>query len=354
MTTSEVIRVALILILIIVLVLRSGKFRKKLMERRREKEREEAKQQRLAERKEAKRKRRDQLLEKREQTAKILRSNLEALQQKSVKAAGFELFYLEGGDSRQPTVLLLHGFAGIKEDWTACANFLVAEGFHVVAPDLPGFGQTVKNPDLQYDVTTQAKRIRALAQKLGLTPSHLVGSSLGGSIAATYAYGAADEVSSLTLIEPFGVRVPHESELDQWLKQDRNPLAIAAPAAYENLLGFLFVEPPAWSEALKQVRAEQIAHNRSFYLKVWQEIRTGEKAYLLDQLLPAIRHRTLVLQGGESKVVHPSTAEMIGRRMKQVQVVVLEGCGHFPAVERPREAAEHLVSFLKASATPSA
>ena len=69
---------------------------------------------------------------------------------------------------------------------------------------------------------------------------HLVGHSVGGSIAAAVAYGASQEVASLTLIEPFGVRVPYQSKLDEILAQERNPMVIATPTAYDNLLGFVF------------------------------------------------------------------------------------------------------------------
>ena len=250
-------------------------------------------------------------------------------------------------------MLLLHGFAGQKEDWNAFAQPLLEKNLHVVAPDLPGFGENVKNPDANYEVTTQAKRIRAFANALELERFHLVGSSLGGTIAAAYVYGAADQVLSLTLIEPFGVRVPYESELDKYLARGVNPLAVANSAAYDNLLGFLFETPPALPEALKQHQAEQAAVHRGFYLKMWPQIRGGERAHLLDLLLPELNKKTLVIQGEKSKVVHPATVQIICNMVRGSRAATIEGCGHLPAVEKPQETARHFLQFLREAPAPA-
>ncbi len=283
----------------------------------------------------------------RRKTAEILVRAAPGLRQKSVTAAGQEIWYLEEGRTDAPTVLLLHGFAGAKEDWVEVARRLVVAGLRVVTPDLPGFGQNRIDPDRSYDVTTQVKSIRAFIQQLGLGKLHLAGCSLGAAVAAGYAYAAAADTASLTLIEPFGVRVPYPSELDQMLEQGRNPLVIANPQAYDNLLGFLHTTVPDLPPGLKQHRAEQAAENRVFYLKMWKEVRHGERAHLLDLLLPEIKVPTLVLLGGDSKVIHGATADVIRAMMPdRARTAVIEGCGHFPMVERPAETAEHLLELL--------
>ena len=349
MTTSEWIRVGVIIVAILILLARRYDLMGTLRERKKKKERQEAHQRRRVERKEQRQQAQERQQDARAQTAEILKRGLGRLQQKSLQAAaGLEIWYLEGGaqpDARP--VLLLHGFGGDKENWGQVGQLLVGEGCHLVAPDLPGFGQNAKDPKKPYDVTTQTKRVRAFIHKAGLKSFHLVGHSVGGSIAAAIAYSAPKEVASLTLIEPFGVRVPYESELDKMLEQERNPMVIATPMGYDNLLGFVFHHPPEMTPALKKVRAEQAAKNRIFNLKVWKEIWEGERANLLDLLLPVIKTKTLIIQGAQSKVVHPATPEVVTGMMTDVRSAVIENCGHFPMLEQPEETAEHLMNFFK-------
>ncbi len=348
MTTSEWIRVAIIVVCILVLLARRYDLLGTLQEKQKKKELREAKLRRREERKEQRQQAQDRQAEKKAETAEILKRGLGRLLQKSLPVAGQEIWYLEGGarpDAR--TVLLLHGFGGAKENWNEVGQLLIAEGYHLVVPDLPGFGQNDKNPDLPHDVTTQTKRVRAFIQRAGLQQFHLVGHSVGGSIAAAIAYSAAQDVASLTLIEPFGVRVPYESELDKMLEQERNPMVIATPMAYDNLLGFVFHQPPEMPPALKKLRAKQAAENRVFNLKVWKEIREGERAHLLDLLLPEVKVSTLILQGAQSKVVHPATPDVVAAMMTGARSAIIEDCGHFPMLEQPQTTAVYLMEFFK-------
>ena len=353
MTASEIVRVVLIIGLVIFLIVwRSGvKDQLKESREKRRKEDEEKRQAQVRATVRDKAKQKEQAKIRR--TSQILKLNLEGLEQKSADVAGTKVWYLEGGlTSRAGTALLLHGFAGQKEDWNAFARPLLTEGLHVVAPDLPGFGQNEKKAELSFEVTTQAKRLRALTKTLALGRCHLVGSSLGGSIATAYTYAAADQVASLTLIEPFGVRVPYESELDQYLSRGINPLVPATPEAYDNLLGFLYERLPTMPEPVKAHRAREAAEHRDFYLKMWPQIRGGERAYLLDLLLPEIKTHLLVLQGQKSKVVHPATAEMIKNMVRGSIAVTLPECGHLPAAEEPEQTARYFLSFLQKLSAP--
>lgn len=348
MSMSEIVRLVLAGGLIVFLVGWRMGLRQHLKERRENKRKLEAEEQKKASLEEARRRAQQEKEATARRTSQILRIGLQGLAQKSVEAAGLETWYLEGGvANRGPSVLLLHGFASCKEDWNVFAGPLLEAGFHVVAPDLPGFGQNAKDPDLSYEVTTQAKRIRALVKELEIEGFHLAGSSLGGSIAAALTYGAPDLVSSLTLIEPFGVRVPYESGLDQALARGVNPLVVSAPEDYDALMGFLFETPPAIPDTVKHLRARDAVDHRDFFLKMWPQICGGERAHLLDLLLPEIRRKTLVIQGAKSKVTHPATAAIIANMVRGALVVEIPDCGHLPAVEKPEETARHFLRFVE-------
>jgi pimeloyl-ACP methyl ester carboxylesterase len=100
------------------------------------------------------------------------------------------------------TCLLLHGFAGSLDGWAGTAAGLVADGFAVVAPDLPAHGAS----------TAAAETPQSIADLLGAAwpalqlaaPVHLVGHSMGGAVALLLAAARPERVASLTLIAPLG------------------------------------------------------------------------------------------------------------------------------------------------------
>jgi abhydrolase domain-containing protein 6 len=267
----------------------------------------------------------------------------------------WQISYLAGGDRKATsTVLLLHGFAADKEHWLDVFPPLQAAGYQVFAPDLPGFGSNFPDPDGQFDATSLAKQIRTFARQAGLVSFHLVGHSIGGIIAASYAYAFPSEVATLTLIEPLGVTGPVESDLDRQLKNHRNPFLIAKPEAYDQLLAFATATPPPMQAARKRRRAENLSSQRPFYQLVWSKLLEGERSRLLDLLLPELKKRTLVVFGAKSKVVSQATGKMLELRMADARVGVIPDCGHWVMLEKPKELAELLISFFKGGGPPKA
>jgi pimeloyl-ACP methyl ester carboxylesterase len=262
------------------------------------------------------------------------------------------MWYLAGPKAKGPTVVLLHGFATDKEQWVAVARLLFEAGYHVIAPDLPGFGANFRDEEGKYDATSMAKQLRSFARGAGLGLFHLVGHGTGATVAASYAYGMPSELATVTLIEPLGLSAPGESDLDKMVSKGRNPLVPATPQAYDHMLGFVTTTPPPMSGAVKKKRAETLAANREFYTRVWADLREGDRAHLLDLLLPEIKVRMLVMFGAKSRVVHASTAKMAEKRLegRDARVTVLPDTGHWLVVEKPKEVVEALISFWKAPA----
>ena len=75
--------------------------------------------------------------------------------------------------------MLVHGFGDRKETWTLFAARF-RKTFNLVIPDLPGFGQSSRDPEQKFDMVSQARWLRALLDSLSLGEVYLVGSSMGG------------------------------------------------------------------------------------------------------------------------------------------------------------------------------
>lgn len=265
-----------------------------------------------------------------------------------------QISYLRGG-RKGPTVVLLHGFAADKEHWLPLLPLLEKHDYQVIVPDLPGFGANFREADASYDAPALARQLRGFARAADLGMFHLVGHSIGATLAASYAYAFPVEVASLTLIEPLGLTSPSQSDLDRLLAQKRNPFLVGSVAAYDALLAFTTVKPPPMPSSLKKKRAETMAADRAFYQTVWGSLVAGERAGLLDMLLPELKVRTLAVFGGASRAVHPSTAKMLERRLEQhdSKVVSIPGAGHWLHLEKPQQLADVLVTFFRARPQPA-
>src|SRR5262245_61750650 len=128
------------------------------------------------------------------QRVELHRAGLETA---SIEVGGHRIVYLVGG-SGDP-VVLLHGFAADKSNWVRVAADLTPH-FRVVAPDLPGFGESTRDPSSRYAVPDQVVRVHEFVQALGLHDVCVGGNSMGGAIAGAYAARYPQEVKCLWLL----------------------------------------------------------------------------------------------------------------------------------------------------------
>ena len=124
---------------------------------------------------------------------------LAGLSEKSIQVGQYTIVYLEGG--RGESVLLLHGFGADKDNWNLFSQY-VTKKYHVIAPDLPGFGESSKIWSDWYDIGAQVKRVHEFVKEIGLNKFHLAGNSMGGLIAGVYAAMYPDEILTLGLLDP--------------------------------------------------------------------------------------------------------------------------------------------------------
>src|SRR5271170_717138 len=110
-----------------------------------------------------------------------------------------KLHYLIAGQG--PTVILLHGYTQTSRMWRPLIPKL-ATRFTVIAPDLPGIGES-DIPKDGLDMKTAAIRIRALAMSLGVTKARVVGHDIGLMVAYAYAAQFPAEVEKLVVMDAF-------------------------------------------------------------------------------------------------------------------------------------------------------
>jgi len=253
---------------------------------------------------------------------------------------GFHIVYLEGGVG-EPLVLL-HGFGADKENFTRVAKFLTPH-YHVIIPDLPGFGESSKPGDADYTVVAQVERVHAFVQKLGLKTVHIGGSSMGGNIAASYAAKYPDETGSAWLLAPGGVSTAPPSDLELRMRAGGgNDLIATNPEEFSKVFHFVMADPPFVPSRILEVMGRTAVANHELNAKIFKQIR-GEAP--IEPRVKGLKVPARIVWGDKDRALNPAGAQILAGLMPNASVLILPGVGHLPMLERPREVGQDYIAF---------
>jgi pimeloyl-ACP methyl ester carboxylesterase len=246
------------------------------------------------------------------------------------------------GRERQETALLVPGFTGSKEDFVAVLAPLSASGYAVVALDLSGQNESPARPDGRYSLGVFADDVIALADTCPPGPVHLVGHSLGGLIGRE-AVLRSPRFSSLALVGSGPAALPVEQH--PRLRLFAEVLAEHGPEVLWQAMQALEVEQGGDATVDPRVSAflaERFRRNDPASLLAMVDVLVGEPSR--NEELKARNIPTLVVTGERDDAWWPSVQADMAEALDARQVVI-SGCGHSPAVERPDETASSLTSF---------
>ena len=263
------------------------------------------------------------------------------LVKKEVQVDDHRIVYLEGGKGE--TVVLLHGFGAQKDNWTAFAKYM--KGYHLVIPDVPGFGESSQVPTDSYDVESQVGRIDRFVEVLKLDKFHMAGNSLGGAYTATYGAEHPEKVLTLALLDTAGAPSQNKSELVTQWEKGNNLLLASNTEDFDKLMALVYVKMPIAIRAFKKIfAADWIAH-AEFNKKIlndWQP-----QHFSLAPVLPLIQAPVLIIWGDQDKMVDVGGVAFLEKNLKKYRTVIMKDMGHAPMVEKPEETAKAYMSFLK-------
>jgi len=274
--------------------------------------------------------------------------SISGLKLHNLKVDDLEIEYLRGG-SGTPLVLL-HGFGADKDNWTRVSGYLT-EHFDVIAIDLPGFGNSTDNIDLEYDVFSQVTRFKKVLDTLKIKEFNLAGSSMGGYIAGNFSARYPERVKKLWLISPFGVVGSENSEMFSAIKNGENPMVLPrTELEYMQLIDFLFVERPFIPGAVVKHLATKAEQRLELNTKIYEQIhrmknREAHPESPLDEVLKNYKGPTLVSWGEKDRVLHVSGAKVLKKIIPQAHVNIMPIVGHLPMIENPKETANSFLAF---------
>ncbi len=264
---------------------------------------------------------------------------------KSVLVDGNPWPYLEGGPPDEEVVVMLHGFGGDKDNWPLYARYFTRR-YRVIAPDLPGFGENVRDPELNYGGAAQTERLHAFINELGLDNIHLAGNSMGGFIALNYALSHPDRLKSLTLIDNAGVTSTDKSELELAIDEGKNPLVATSMDDYDRLMDFIMHKRIPRPRFMMRAMLEVQIRNHDLLDGIFWQIIDETLNNSLTERLGEISMPTLVIWGRHDRLIDVSCVDVMAAAIPDNTVVILEDAGHIPMIECPRETAGHHIRLI--------
>ncbi|WP_225563000.1 alpha/beta fold hydrolase [Rhodanobacter sp. DHG33] len=266
------------------------------------------------------------------------------LDKKSVQAGDTRWSYYEGGNG--PTIVLLHGFADSKTVWLDVAKQLTPH-FHLVIPDLPGWGESSRDMDASYNIDNQADRLQAFVQTLDLGHFMLVGHSMGGAVAGVYAAEHPEHVSALALLDSFGLKF-NENAFARESLAGKDPFAFSDRDGFWRATDLVFAKRPEVPGRFVDVFVANNVKDHAFMAKVFDELREPSQYLAVQNRLDKLTMPVLGLWCNGDKVIDISAMDSLRNGLVHapgISASTLIGCGHMPQMEKPEETAQIITAF---------
>lgn len=275
-----------------------------------------------------------------------------SIESKFATVDGIKIHYLTAGHG--PAIVLLHGYTQTSRMWQPLIPKLT-DTFTVIAPDLPGIGDS-EIPKDGLDMKTAAIRMHTLVKSLGVTKARVVGHDIGLMVAYAYAAQFPSEVERLVVMDAFlpgvqGWELAYDSP-DYWHFRFHGPYPEALVEGREKTYFAYF-----WNDLAADKNHSLPEEDRAAYVAEYSRpgrMRAGwayfaswpETAKDFARMAQTKLTMPVLSIAGEK-----ASAAILGPQMKSVatdvKIIELKGSGHWLMEERPQETMDALAAFLR-------
>ncbi|MGY0218382.1 alpha/beta fold hydrolase [Endozoicomonadaceae bacterium StTr2] len=247
-------------------------------------------------------------------------------------------------------VVMVHGFSADKTCWLKLAGLLGQE-YNIMIPDLPGHGETGTHHC--YRLESMVDWLDEWFDAVGIESAHIMGSSMGGGIAAWYAWKHPERIRSLTLISNAGIKPPILGPfMQEVLETGRNRLVHRPGQDLDDLLNLVMARKP-WIPkfALKAMEREMLnreALNDAIFanlIESFEDLTEGHPRF--ETLLEDGPSKILALWGQDDQVLHVSSTEVIKQVRPDAEIIIMKNIGHAPMLEAPKLTARFCHEFMQ-------
>jgi 2-hydroxymuconate-semialdehyde hydrolase len=260
------------------------------------------------------------------------------VEQREVTAGSVKTAYLSAGSG--PSVVCLHGAGAGAVTWYPSISAL-AEHFHVIAPDIVGYGESDK-PKAAYDRPYYSAWLRDFFLALEIPKAHVIGLSQGGAISLQFSLENPEKVEKLVLVD--SAALPAKTPFGFlfglfWL--------YTFPSVAANRYGSRYlvsklenVDPNFGLYSLQVVKKP--GGKRVF----WQSMGAAVSP-MPEEELRQIQHQTLIIWGEDDKVFPLATSKAAVQIMPNAKLHRIQDAGHIPFMDQPEVFNDVVLQFLR-------
>ena len=260
----------------------------------------------------------------------VAAADAETAKPQELDAQGLRLRYLALGEGNGVPAVLLHGFGADLNTWMFTQPALAEGRRRVIALDLPGHGGSTKQVD-HTDPDSLAATIGHVLDALGIRRAHLVGHSMGGGIATSFALRQPERVATLSLIASaaLGPEI-NGAFIDGLVRASRRREAT-------EVLGFLVHDPSLVSrtmveDVLRYKRLDGVPAALAAIAEEW--FPAGRQRIGLRDAVAGLNLPAQIIWGREDRIIPATHAEALASRFP---VHIFEQTGHLPHMEKAGE-----------------
>lgn len=271
-----------------------------------------------------------------------------------------EIGYVELNPSGKRTLLFVHGLGSYLKFWRYQLDTFAAQGFRVLAVDLPGYGKSDKPSSFPYTTEAMADVVHELAKIAGAERPILVGHSMGGQTALSYAIRFPEDLAALVLTSPAGFEEFSRNE-KEWLKRAFTTKFVKRADEYAIWGSIRRANFGRWRPELEWLVEERVrlAESPEFDSYAYANVKTvaglTENDFVRTSL-DKVKVPTIILYGNRDELIpnpflHGGFTASIMRYGHQhiagSKLVELPGCGHTVQMDCPREYNDAVLAFLR-------
>lgn len=257
--------------------------------------------------------------------------------------------YLEVGNPKNPTVILLHGSGpGVTgyANWRLLMPQLEGQ-FHVLAPDVVGFGYTDHPENFHYNMDNWLAFVCDFMDAVGVEKAHFVGNSFGGALSLAMAARHPQRVDRFVMMGAAGIHF----EITEGLREvwGYKP----SVEAMRRLMSIFAYRQDLVSDDI--IRSRYEASIRPGYQEAYEQLFPEPMQEKLDALslpeaeIEKIQHAALLVHGREDVIVPMENSIKAHRLLKNSELHIFGECGHWTQVEKPQAFAALVKNFLTAN-----
>ena len=258
--------------------------------------------------------------------------------EKSIKINDNKIRYIIEGESKQ-NLLLIHGLGASSERWENVIPYF-SKNYRVIVPDLIGFGLSDK-PMVDYTTDYLADFVSEFLNEIGIDSLSIIGSSLGGQIAAEFAHNNSEKLKKLVLVSPSGIMKHTTPALDAYIMAALYPSVDSASHAFQLMSGRRNIDEKTINGFVKRMK---LPNAKMAFMSTLLGLKDAD---IITTKLESINSPTLIVWGENDPVIPVKYAESFVSGINDCRFVKMLGCGHTPYVEKPDKFYDIVSEFLK-------